>query len=294
MNAVNVVRLLLLSAIWGASFLFMRVAVPVFGPAPMIFLRVALGAAVLAVVAWHLRRPLGLRRHWRYFLVIGLFNSALPWMLYGYSARIVSASLLSILNSTAPMWAALIGAIWLRRGLSVRAAMGLALGVVGVAVLAGREALVLPAGGALAILGALMAACCYGVATVYTRTTESVEPLASALGTMLAATVLTLPMAVPAPWPGELPAMHVLVAVVAMGAVCSGWAFLLYFRLVGDVGPTSALTVAFLIPLFGVFWGAMFLDESVGWHTALGGAVILAGTALVTGFSPRALWRARV
>ncbi len=271
----------------------MRVAVPVIDPVWLIFSRVGLGALVLAAVALQIGSSLGFTRHWRHFLVLGLFNAALPWLLYAYAAKMVSASLMSIMNSTAPMWAALIGAIWTRRMMSLRAAAGLLLGVAGVAVLAGGEALMLPAGGGMAITATLMAAACYGFATVYAKSGQAVEPLANAQGTMLAATLLIFPLLTLSPWPDAMLAWHVAGAVLALGVVCSGLAFLLYFRLVADVGPTSALTVAFLIPVFGVLWGALFLNEAVGWHTLAGCVIVLTGTAMVTGFSPRALRRLR-
>ena len=296
MNDSSLIRLLVLSAIWGASFLFMRVGAPAIGPAALIFLRVALAAVFLWFVALGFRKTLAAGVHWRHYLVLGLFNSALPFLLFAHAAETVSASLLSILNATAPIWAAVIGAVWWRKPLSSRQSIGLSCGVAGVAVLGGIEVAQLPPGGGPAIAAALLAAFSYGMATTYTRAASAVDPFANAHGSMWAATLLLVPTLFVLPLPADTPTTGVIAAVIALGVLCSGVAYLLYFRLIADIGATAALTVTFLIPAFGVLWGHLFLGEAVGWHTLLGATLVLAGTGLTTGFSPAsvlALWRAR-
>lgn len=289
MNHASIVRLLLLSAIWGASFLFMRIGAPVLGPSLLIFARVGLAALFLLLVGVYVRKSLEVPRHWRHYLVLGLFNSALPFLLFAFAAKTVSASLLSILNATAPIWAAAIGAVWLRSRLTAKMLCGMLLGVLGVGLLAGVETLALPAGGMRAVAAGLGAAFCYGIATTYTKTAKVVEPFANAHGSMWAATLMLAPLALGAPQPLVGLPLHVTLSVIALGIVCSGVAYLLYFRLVADVGAVRALTVTFLIPLFGILWGTLFLGENVGWHTLLGGLTVLTGTAWVTGFSPSAV-----
>jgi drug/metabolite transporter (DMT)-like permease len=296
MNDSSLIRLLVLSAIWGASFLFMRVGAPAIGPAALIFLRVALAAVFLWFVALGFRKTLAAGVHWRHYLVLGLFNSALPFLLFAHAAETVSASLLSILNATAPIWAAAIGAVWWRKPLSTRQLSGLSCGVAGVAVLGGIEAAQLPPGGGLAIAAALLAALSYGIATTYTKAASAVDPFANAHGSMWAATLLLAPTLFFLPMPATFPGSGVVAAVIALGVLCSGVAYLLYFRLIADIGATPALTVTFLIPVFGVLWGHLFLGEEVGWHTLVGATLVLAGTGLATGFSPAsvlALRRAR-
>lgn len=290
MNTASVVRLILLSALWGASFLFMRIGVPVLGPGVLIFARVALATLFLLLVAGYFRRALGVSEHWRHFLVLAFFNSALPFLLLAWAAQTISASLLSILNATAPIWAAAIGAVWMRTRLAGKSLLGLLLGIAGVGLLAGVESFSLPAGGVTAILAGLGAACCYGIATIYTRTAQSVAPFANALGSMAGSVLWLLPVLWFAPLPTAMPAIEVTLSVVALGVLCSGVAYLLYFRLVEDIGATSTLTVTFLIPVFGILWGTLFLGETVGWHTAAGCLIVLTGTALVTGFSVRELF----
>ena len=288
MTFASLVRLLSLSAIWGASFLFMRMGAPVLGPTLLIGLRVLLAAVFLAIIGIALRKPLDARRNALHYGVLGLFNSALPFLLFAFAARTLSASLLSILNATAPIWGAVIGAAWTRTALPAKSLLGLALGVGGVALLVGFDPSTLRDGAPLAIALGLAAAFSYGIATNYAKSARKVDPFANAHGSMWAATLLIAP-AVPFAPPAAMPTLTVALAVLALGVVCSGVAYLLYFRLVADLGAASALTVTFLVPVFGVLWGHAILGEPVGWNTALGALVVIFGTALVTGFSPRAL-----
>ncbi len=288
MTTASLARLLLLAAIWGGSFLLIRVGAPALGPVALMEARVLLAALFLAAVALALRRPLEWRGRWRHYLVIGLLNSALPFLLFGYAALTLSAGMLSILNATSPLWGTLIGALWQRTPLDGRRQAGLALGIAGVTLLVGFDAIALRPGAGLAIAASLAAALSYAVAGSRAKSAREVPPFANAHGSMWAASLLILPALATFP-PAAPPTPGILALIVALGVVCSGIAYLLYFRLIEDIGAAPALTVTFLIPLFGTFFGWLFLDEAVGWHTLAGGAVVIAGTALVTGFSPRML-----
>lgn len=284
MEAGSVLRLIALAAIWGGSFLFVRIGVPVFGPGVLIELRVGLAAVFLWLVCRVLRRQARMRQHWRHFLIIGLLNSALPFLLFAYAAQTLSASLLSILNSAAPIFGAIIGAFWLRQPVSRSAALGLLLGVAGVATLvAGSSALVHGDGWWLAIAAGLTAPFCYGLASVYTKQSPvAVAPIDNAHGSMWAAAILVLPFALLLPVRSS-PGGGDWLAVSALAIVCTGAAYLMFFRLIDEVGPMRALSVTFLIPVFGVLWGALFLGEAVGWSKLFGGALVLCGTALANG-----------
>ena len=289
MDAANLFRLIGLAAIWGGSFLFTRIAVPVLGPTVLIEYRVGLAALFLAIVSLFIKTNLHLRSHWRHYLILGFFNAALPFLLFGFAAQILSASLLSILNATSPIFGAVLGALYARQPLSVKTMLGLGLGVAGVALLIGYDKIILQPGAGIAIAAALTAAFCYGIATTYAKHAKSVDPFCNAHGSMWAATIL-IALAVLFSPAASAPSVGVMAVVAALGIVCSGIAFLLYFRLVADLGPASALTVTFLIPVFGVLWGHIFLGEVVSWHTFVGAAIVIFGTALVTGFNPSVIF----
>jgi len=290
MNTANMLRLILLAAIWGSSFLFMRIGAPVLGPGLLIEMRVGFAALFLCAVGLALRKRLDVARNWRHYLILGCFNSALPFLLFAYAASTLSASVLSVLNATAPMWGALIALVWERQRISPTKLAGLLLGTGGVALLVGFDAVASRPGAGLAIGAALLAALSYSVASAYARQARSVEPFANAHGSMWAAALLVIPALLLIPARGPASA-GVLGAALALGVLCTGVAYILYFKLIEDVGTTSALTVTFLNPLFGILWGALFLGEVVGWYTIAGAAIVIAGTALVTGFAPR--WRVR-
>lgn len=293
MSPASFASLLVLAAIWGGSFLFMRISVPVLGPVLLVEYRVGLAALFLLAVGFLLSRRLFLRENWKHYLVVGLFNSALPFLLFSFAAKTLSASLLSILNATSPIWGGLLAAVLNRQPLSLKTMLGMALGIAGVATLVGLDTIGMQPGAALAICCALGAAFSYALATTYAKSATSVDPFANAHGSMWAATLLVAP-AVPF-FPGHgSPGTPVVLSVLALGIVCSGIAYLLYFRLIAEVGPASALTVTFLIPAFGILWGHLVLGEPVTWQTGIGAAIVVAGTALVTGFSPAALIRKKV
>jgi drug/metabolite transporter (DMT)-like permease len=286
MTIANLLRLILLAAIWGGSFLFMRISAPVLGPAVLIELRVLFAGLFLAAVGFALKKRLQLRAHWKHYFILGFFNSAFPFLLFAFAARTLSASVLSVLNATAPMWGAVLGALWSRQPVGARSALGLVLGTAGVALLVGFDHVASRPGAGIALAAALLAALSYSVASLYARSAKSVEPFANAHGTMWTSALMVLPV-LPLFPPAAAPSAGILGAVLALGVLCSGIAYILYFRLIELVGATSALTVTFLSPLFGILWGALFLGEVIGWYTVVGSAIVLVGTALVTGFVPR-------
>lgn len=295
MTPVHLFQLITLAAIWGASFLFMRIAVPVLGPVWLMEWRVLLAALLLFLAGRWVRHTLNLRAHWRHYLVLGLFNTALPFVLFAWAAQTLTVSMLSIFNAMAPIWGAVITWVWGRTPMSPRMLLGLALGVAGVALIVGLDHATLQPGSGLAMLAALVAPLCYGIASHYARSAGDFEPYANAHGSMWAGVLLlsaVLPWVPFTPLPGATPT--VWAAVAGLGLLCTGVAYLLYFRLVAALGAASALTVTFLIPVFGILWGYLFLGEAVGWSTLVGVLVVLSGTSLVTGFKLRTLWPAKV
>ena len=281
MKSADLFRLFALAAIWGASFLFFRVAAPALGPLVTAELRALLGG--LALFIWYRATGMNLefREHWRAYLVIGTLNSALPFCLFAFASVHLSASYAVILNASAPLWGALFSAAWLGERLTVRKVSGLLAGIVGVALVMGFG---VP--GRIGMLGWASAAClvatmCYSLAGIYMRKYR--RPLKAqglATGSLLGAALVILPWVPLAPVRTE-PTLMVVLSVLALALLCSTVAFVLYFRLIADVGPTRALTVTFLMPAFGMLWGALLLDERITWVMLAGCGLILAGTALV-------------
>ncbi|KIP71098.1 DMT family transporter [Vibrio sp. Sgm 5] len=288
MTAASFFRLLCLAAIWGGSFLFMRVAANTFGPAYLIEFRVAFAAIALLLIAFYLKKKLAFTKHIKHFFIIGLFNSAVPFLLFAYAAQTLNASTLAILNSTAPIWGALIGFVWYRSPLTAKAILGMMIGIGGVAVLVGLDSSIIGREATLPIGASLMASFSYGIATNYTKNAPQVPAFDNAHGSMWAAVIWVLPLLPFLPMRAE-PTSIEWSSVVALGVVCTGLAYLLYFRLVSEIGPASALTVTFLVPVFGILWGYLVLDEPVGFNTIIGTILVLSGTMLVTGFSPAAM-----
>jgi drug/metabolite transporter (DMT)-like permease len=286
--------LVLLAALWGASFLFMRIAAPAFGPVALVELRVAIAALVLvALVLWR-GQFAELRSNLLKAATIGALNSALPFVLFTYAVLTITAGLASILNALTPMFTAAIGAAVLRERLRPLQWLGLVAGVAGVTVLLWGKVDLRPGGSqwgaSLAIAAAILAAFIYGVAAHAARRLQAgVAPLVTATGSQIgAAAVLLVPGALM--WPAQSPDAGAWAAVIALAVACTAVAYILYFRLIARVGALRAASVTFLIPLFGTSWGAIFLDETITTQMLAGGAIVIAGTVLTLGLvgAPRA------
>lgn len=287
MRRSDVLELLTLAALWGGSFLFMRVAAPPFGPVALIALRVAIASCFL-VPTLALRGGMGaLRTHWPHLLAVGVLNSAIPFCLFAYAELTLTAGFTSVLNAAAPLFAAIVAFTWLGERMSSLRVLGLAIGFGGVIVLVGGSSVIDAKQGGVAVAAALAATVLYGVASSYTkRFLTGVPPLAVATGSQLAAAIVLAPLAYWL-WPAQTPTGGVWLHVIALGIACTGVAYILFFRLVAHVGPTRAVSVTFLIPVFGVLWGILFLGEQLTLNMVIGCAVILLGTSLSTGvFAP--------
>jgi len=281
MSPSDIARLLVLAGLWGGSFVFIRVAVLEMSPLWLAFARVALAFLALLAVALAQRSVPSFRSHWRDYLVIGAVNSALPFALYAFAEQYVNASTAAILNATSPFFSALVAAVWLKEPLSRRQIAGMGLGFGGVVWLVGWHWEGLADAVLLALLACLAAALCYAIGGVYTKVRMSGVPsTAIALHSQLAAAVV---LAAPASTvPVSAPSALVIANVLALAIASTAYAYRLYFRLIANVGPTRALTVTFLIPLFGVLWGVVFLGEPLSSGMVFGGVVILAGTWVTT------------
>ncbi len=283
MRPRDVFELLLLAALWGASFLFLRVATPEFGPVALIEVRVALASLFLLPILMARSGTAELKSHWWPIFLMGLFNSALPFCLFAYSTLHVTGGFSAIINATSPLFGALVTWLWLGDRLDASRVAGLAIGFFGVVVLVWNKISFGFEGASLAILAAIVGAALYGVAANYTkRYLSGVTPLALATGSQIAAVLLLLPGAIWL-WPEATISASAWTATAVMGIACTAIAYLLYFRLIANVGPAKAISVTYLIPGFAVLWGAMFLDEALTLNMIVGCVVILLGTALATG-----------
>jgi drug/metabolite transporter (DMT)-like permease len=284
MTPRQVAMLLALAALWGASFLFMRVAVPSFGPVVLADARVAV--AGIALLAWAVAvgaRP-ALRARWRDYLVLGAINAALPFALLSAAELEIEASLAAVLNAMAPLCGAIVGAVWLGNRVTHPAKAGLVLGVAGVALVVGLAPFTIDLAFVLAVLACLAAAFAYGIGANLVRVRFADEPpLTLAIGQQLGAAVVLLPLIPAVPVRGAPDAVDVA-CLLALALASTGVAYLLYFRLLGELGATGGMTVIFVVPVFGVLWAALFLGEKIHLATVLGGIVILASVFLITRF----------
>lgn len=294
MKRRDLAELLALAAIWGGSFLFMRVGAPAFGALPLAGLRV-IGATLvlLPLLALHSGDAgfAPLRTHWKPLLVVGIVNSAFPFACFAYATLTITAGLGAIFNAAAPLFGAAIAWVWLRDRPTPLRSLGIAIGFLGVFGLAYSRAALKdgaePMRAALAVLACIAATVSYGHGANYTkRYLTGVPPLAVAAGSQVAAAlVLLVPTVVW--WPSAPPSALAWLNVALLAGVCTGFAYVLFFRLIANVGPANAITVTFLIPAFGIAWGVLFLGETVTPTILIGCAVILVGTALATGLLPR-------
>ena len=288
MRVPDLARLIILAAIWGASFLFIRMAVSSLGAAWLTELRTAIAALAMLAYARAIGFDLEVRRNLHAYLAIGALSVALPWSMFAYAGHYINASYLSILNASTPWFGAICGALWLGEPLTPRMALGLALGVAGVALMVGFGPIEVTPNVIFSAVLCFGGAACYALAGTYLkRRAAGVPPLAVSTGSLFAASLMLLPF-LPGVPPSTVFTWKVSIAVLGISLLGGAAAFLLYFRLMSDVGPTKTLTVTFLIPLFGVLWGVIFLHEELRMAIVVGCGLVLGGTALVvrTGLPP--------
>lgn len=285
MKRSDLLELVSLAALWGASFLFMRMGAAEFGPVALSFVRVVGASMLLLPLLAYKGQAAALRAHWRPLLVVGLTNSALPFLGFSYAALSITAGLSAVFNAATPLFGAVIAWLWLNDKLTPSRIVGLLIGFGGVLWLVWDKASFRPGSGSsgLAVLACLGSAVLYGFSASFTkRHLTGVPPMAVAAGSQLSAGLF---LAVPAWlwWPEHAPSAHSWLFALVLAVACTGLAYLLFFRLIANVGPANAISVTFLIPVFAVIWGWLFLGEGVSTVMAIGCAVIVAGTSLVTG-----------
>jgi len=282
MKLNKLLELTLLAALWGGSFLFIRYAAPEFGAAPLIWLRVAIAAlCLIPLLLWRGQGNI-LRQHAGTLAIMGIFSTALPFVLIAWAMLSLTAGLASILNAATPIFTAAIAALWLHDQLNKSQVLGLVIGFAGVLLLAADKADFKPGGSGWAIVAMLLATVSYGIgANMTKRYLGNVPALVNAAGSQLASTLILSPFAWWF-WPAQLPNRMAWGAVIALGIGCTALAFLMFFRLIATIGAARTITVTFLIPLFGVLWGNLFLNETINAGMLIGGGIVVFGTVLAT------------
>ncbi|NMP33416.1 DMT family transporter [Thalassotalea sp. M1531] len=287
MPTKSIIELVTLAALWGASFLFMRIGSPEFGAILFMALRTLIASLFLTPMMIMKKQHGQLSGRWLKIFIMGSLNTAIPFVLFGYAVLYLSAGVTSVLNGTTPIFGAIVAFFWLKDRISLPAMIGLMLGFAGVYILmsgkisSGSENVLLPT---LAVLGATF---CYAIAANFTKLyLNDLKPLVLAAGSQISATILLLPIGLYY-LPETLPSTDAILSVIALGIFCTGIAYILFFRLITDVGPTKAISVTYLIPMFGLLWGYLFLNEEINTSIIAGSCCILIGVGLTTGLFTR-------
>ena len=286
MRILDIAELLLLAALWGGSFLFMRIAAPVLGPVWLIEFRVLLAGLVLLPNLARLDLLRQVRTHLMPLLVVGCINSAIPFLLLAFASVSLPAGFTSILNATAPLFGAIVAWLWLQEKFTLPRRLGFILGFTGVVILVGWKAIATTPNFLVAVSAGLLAALMYAISAPYIKQNlAGVPSLVVTTGSQLGAAFVLLPM-LPFTVPQQTPSMAVAISVMALALLSTTLAYILYFRLIRKIGSTKALTVAYLIPLFAMLWGALVLQEAVTVSMILGCGLVLLGTAIANDLLP--------
>jgi drug/metabolite transporter (DMT)-like permease len=291
----DLARLLLLAAIWGASFLFMRIVAPVLGSMPTAFFRASIGLLGLLAIVWLMRVRWQLNGKLKHCLMLGVINAGIPSAMYCLAALVLPAGYSAIFNATTPMMGVLIGMLFFAEALTLSKAAGVAIGLFGVAVLTRTGPVAFDFDLLLGAAACLVATACYGVAGFLTRRwigqQGGLDNRLTALASLAGASLFLLPLFGGSLWlqpPASWGGLEVWLSLAGLGLLCTALAYVLYFRLLSDIGPIKASTTTFLIPPFGVLWGALLLNEPLSWAYLYGGVLIALALWLVVRTSPAA------
>ena len=274
--------LFILAAMWGSSFLFMRVSSPVLGPFMVIELRVLIAGLALLAYSAFTKHKRNLLKMWKQYLLLGTINAAIPFTLIATATLTLNASLASILNSTTPLFGVLVAWLWMKESLTLKKTIGVIIGITGVIILIGWSPFPLTLKVVMAATLSILAAISYAFGGVYAKKTfKGIDSLSLAIGQQLGAAILLFPIAF-AKIPTKPISSTIIFSILALALVCTAVAYILYFYLIESVGPTKTLTVTFLVPLFGVLWGVIFLRESITFGTLIGLVVILSSIFIMS------------
>ncbi|AZV59388.1 DMT family transporter [Peribacillus frigoritolerans] len=274
--------LLILASLFGSSFIFIKVAAPSLGPIFLIESRVFIAALFLIGYAFLLKQKIHLKNHWKEFLILGAINAAIPFVLIASAELYISASLAAIINSTTPMFSAIISILWLKEAKNIQMFYGIIIGCIGVVILVGWSPIHMNVEVIASIIAICLAALFYGLGGVYSKLTfHKTKSLELAIGQQVGASIVLMPFAL-FNLPNKLPSLTVTFSVLGLAVFSTGIAYLLYFYLIKNVGPTRTVSVTLLVPIFGIFWGVLFLNEHTNLSTYLGLAIIMTSIFFVS------------
>jgi drug/metabolite transporter (DMT)-like permease len=276
MKTRHVIQLLILAAIWGSSFLFLKIVTPVIGVSMTMGSRIILAAIVMISFVAFLNKLPDYKIYWKRYIVLGVFNLVLPFTLVSYSIGFLNTSISSIINASTPLFTMIISSLWLKQRLSYTKMGGLFLGISGLIVLVGWIPLHFTPGVITALFFSFLAAVSYGLGNVYTRVhLSNAEPIKTATGQLTAAGVMAIPFL---GMSGSEPQLdtNIILALSMLAVVCTALAYTLYFNLISAIGSANTSVVSLLIPVFSILWGFLFLHETIT-------ATILIGLGMILG-----------
>jgi len=277
------IELPLLASIWGASFIFMKLGGSEFGPFLFMALRTLIASLFLVPIFLLNKKHHDLSGYYLKIFIMSMFSTAIPFVLFGWATLTLTAGITSVLNATTPMFGAIVAFLWLKDKLSLSAVLGLILGFIGVYFLMYDKLVIAQENVMLPTLAVMLASLCYGISANFTkRYLTGVKPLALATGSQVSATIMLLPISLFF-IPDTMPSNSAITSVLLLGVLCTGIAYIIFFRLITFLGPTKAISVTYLIPVFGLFWGVIFLNEIITSWMMLGCGFVLTGVALTTG-----------
>ena len=293
MKSNSTLELILLAAIWGSSFLFIRMSSAEFGPVLLMATRTLIASVFLVplMFLYKQQKTLHLTNKGNYGKIFfaSMFNTAIPFVLIGYAALTLPAGVTSIINATTPMFAAIIAFFWLKNKMSLSSLFGLLLGFIGVYLLMLDKMHFDKSTSILPMLAGLGASCCYSIGTNYTKQyLHAIAPIALSASNQVAASLVLIPLSLLF-LPNQVPSTQAIYAVILLGILCTGIGYILFFNILAKTGAATAVSVTYLIPAFGLFWGAMFLDETITVWILLSSGLILCGIGLTTGLFQRLL-----
>lgn len=284
MQPKHLLLLILLAAIWGASFLFARISAPEFGPITFTSIRIGIAALALLPILFMKDHWQILRENLGLITFIAVLNSALPFMLLAFTTLYLSAGITSVLNSLVPIFSAVIAHYYLQDYLSRKQSLGLVIGIAGVMILM-SDKLAFGNDTILPLSAAFLSGLSYAVSANITKKKLShVPPRLLAASSMFTAGILLIPFGIIG-WPEQMPGNTAWMAVIAVALLSTAFAYLIFFWLIKEIGPTRTVSVTLIIPIFGIIWGALFLSESITLNIIFGTLVILVGAYLSLGLN---------